>query len=140
MHLWNHAVFISLLGLLTGISCHALTQEDVAATWCLTEHVLIMIPWTVFFVCFLLLLMLYCSDERQFRVLLPFGSSFGDELLPASLFATSDQQSKLAISNITCPFFGTSESIIYVSVQYSYMQTNLKILVQQNMQFRQLRA
>ena len=56
------------------------------------------------------------SDDRVFRVLLPFGSSLGDVLLPPSLDANSGPQSKLAISNVTCPFFGTSESIIYVSV------------------------
>ena len=56
------------------------------------------------------------SDDRSFRVLLPFGLPFGDVLLPPSLFANSGPQSKLAISNVTCPFFGTSENIIYVSV------------------------
>ena len=55
-------------------------------------------------------------DNREFRVLLPFGVPLGDVLIPSSLSATSGPQSKLAISNITCPFFGTSESIIYVSV------------------------
>ena len=55
-------------------------------------------------------------DDRVFRVLLPFGSPLGDVLLPPSLDANSGPQSKLAISNVTCPFFGTSESIIYVSV------------------------
>ena len=55
------------------------------------------------------------SDDRVFRVLFPFGSPLGDVLLPPSLDANSGPQSKLAISNVTCPFFGTSESIIYVS-------------------------
>ena len=64
----------------------------------------------------LLLLLLFIPENRVFRVLLPFGLPFGDELLPPFLFATSDPQSKLAISNITCPFFGRSESIIHVSI------------------------
>lgn len=61
--------------------------------------------------------MIAFPDNREFRVLLPFGVSLGDELIPAGLFNSSGPQSKLAIYNVTCPFFGTRESTLHVSRQ-----------------------
>ena len=54
-------------------------------------------------------------DNRVFRVLLPFGVPFGDDVIPPGAFVSSGPQSKLAISDITCPFLGTSESTLHVS-------------------------
>ena len=60
-------------------------------------------------------IVVYILGNGGFRVLLPFGVPFGDEVILPGLFSTSGPQSKLAISNITCPFFGTSEDTIFVS-------------------------
>lgn len=49
-----------------------------------------------------------CAD------LLPFGVSAGDQLVPPADDGNSAPQSKLAVANITCPFYGANESIIYV--------------------------
>ena len=46
--------------------------------------------------------------------LLPFGVFAGDQVVPPADDGSSTPQSKLAVANITCPFYGTNEGTIYV--------------------------
>ena len=48
-------------------------------------------------------------------ILLPFGISVGDELVAPALDGSSDPVSKLAFSNLSCPFYGVEEDILFVS-------------------------
>jgi hypothetical protein len=48
----------------------------------------------------------------DFRVLLPFGASAGDEMALPVLDGTSGPEVKIT----SCPFFGTNEDTIFVSV------------------------
>ena len=47
-------------------------------------------------------------------ILLPFGVYLGDALLPVADDDSSDPQSKLAFSNLTCPVFGEEQDTLYV--------------------------
>ena len=47
--------------------------------------------------------------------LLPFGLSVGDELVPPALDGSTTPQSKAALFDIACPFFGVEETILHVS-------------------------
>lgn len=49
-------------------------------------------------------------------VLLPFGVSSGDELVPPADDGSSAPQNKLALSGTSCPFYGVDENTIYVSM------------------------
>ena len=49
------------------------------------------------------------------NTLFPFGLLEGDQLLQPADDGSSAPQSKLALSGITCPFFGVNESIIHVN-------------------------
>lgn len=64
---------------------------------------------------------------------LPFNASFGDQMLQQLDDGASGPVRKDTVSNLTCPFFGTSEDIIYVSQLESlriYKTTSIyKVLV-----------
>ena len=49
------------------------------------------------------------------RVLFPFGTAAGDLLFVGDLDDSSDPLSKVDFGGLTCPFFGTNESILHVS-------------------------
>lgn len=53
---------------------------------------------------------------NEAAVLLPFGVSAGDELVPPADDGTSAPQNKLALFGPSCPFYGTDEDTIYVSI------------------------
>ena len=48
-------------------------------------------------------------------VLLPFGTAAGDVLFMGGLDDSSEPQSKVVFAGVSCPFFGTNESILHVS-------------------------
>lgn len=52
----------------------------------------------------------------ELSILFPFGVSEGDQLVPLALNGTTAPQSKLALSGITCPFFGVNESTLHVII------------------------
>ena len=62
-------------------------------------------------------------------IFFPFGVSEGDQLVPPALDGTTAPQSKLAVSGITCPFFGVDEAILHVNyvieLHYEAECTNL---------------
>ena len=57
-------------------------------------------------------------------ILFPFGVAVGDEITPAFDDGSSDPVSKLAFSNLSCPFYGVEEDTLYVSDVPSSCITN----------------
>ena len=60
-----------------------------------------------------------CNYFTAVSVLLPFGVTAGDELVPPALDGTSDPVFFiLNFSNLSCPFYGVEEDTLFVSLLY----------------------
>ena len=67
-----------------------------------------------------------CEESSLF----PFGVSVGDQVVTPALVGQSPPIVKLEF-NVTCPFFGVQEDILYVSNQYEFrVHMNLGYILQ----------